>query len=337
MENEKKGVSRRDFMKTTGIATGTLVGGGIIGGLIGYNVNRDTVTDETTGNPRSPNQYDLGPGAIGLGVPYFIDNQLAGSYGMNAKEYMQGPFEDGATTQGYQSRLTRAEIFSQGIAKLDEEAFSRFDKSFSEIEPEQMDEILTAFQKGEVPMQAVTSDFFFKLLRQATLEGAYADPIYNGNRNMEGWKMKGFPGHQFSYIGQIESEEFVEIEPKSISNKVDVVTVGVGWTGGIVAAECSKAGLKVRGLERGAERGTKDYGMVHDEFRYAIRYELFQDLSKESITFRNNREMKALPMRMMGSFLLGEGLGGSGTHWNGQNWRFLPYDFEIKSMTDEKY
>lgn len=120
-------------------------------------------------------------------------------------------------------------------------------------------------------------------------------------------------------------------------DKVDVVTVGVGWTGGIVAAECSKAGLKVRGLERGAERGTKDYGMVHDEFRYAIRYELFQDLSKESITFRNNREMKALPMRMMGSFLLGEGLGGSGTHWNGQNWRFLPYDFEIKSMTDEKY
>lgn len=250
MENEKKGVSRRDFMKTTGIATGTLVGGGIIGGLIGYNVNRDTVTDETTGNQQGGGQGqdhptnvglkfftsmtqfnilsaaterifpedDLGPGAIGLGVPYFIDNQLAGSYGMNAKEYMQGPFEDGATTQGYQSRLTRAEIFSQGIAKLDEEAFSRFDKSFSEIEPEQMDEILTAFQKGEVPMQAVTSDFFFKLLRQATLEGAYADPIYNGNRNMEGWKMKGFPGHQFSYIGQIESEEFVEIEPKSISS-----------------------------------------------------------------------------------------------------------------------
>ena len=42
-------------------------------------------------------------------------------------------------------------------------------------------------------------------------------------------------------------------------------------------------------------------------------------------------------MRQMGSFLLGEGLGGSGTHWNGQTWRFLPYDFEIKSMTDKKY
>ncbi len=120
-------------------------------------------------------------------------------------------------------------------------------------------------------------------------------------------------------------------------DKVDVVTVGVGWTGGIIAAECAKEGLKVVGLERGQERSTEDYSMVHDEYRYAIRYELMQDLSKETITFRNSRDQKALPMRQLGSFLLGEGLGGAGTHWNGQNWRFLPYDFEIKSMTDAKY
>ncbi|MBT2570614.1 GMC family oxidoreductase [Planococcus sp. ISL-110] len=120
-------------------------------------------------------------------------------------------------------------------------------------------------------------------------------------------------------------------------DSVDVVTVGVGWTGGIIAAECAKEGLKVVGLERGRERGTEDFSIVHDEYRYAIRYELMQDLSKETITFRNNRQQRALPMRQLGSFLLGEGLGGSGTHWNGQTWRFLPYDFQIKTMTDEKY
>jgi len=120
-------------------------------------------------------------------------------------------------------------------------------------------------------------------------------------------------------------------------DKVDVVTVGVGWTGGIIAAECAKAGLKVVGLERGKERSTVDFSRVHDEYRYAMRYDLMQDLSKETITFRNHQKMRALPMRQMGSFLLGEGLGGAGTHWNGQTWRFLPYDFEIKSMTDKKY
>jgi len=119
--------------------------------------------------------------------------------------------------------------------------------------------------------------------------------------------------------------------------KVDVVTVGVGWTGGIIAAECAKAGLKVVGLERGEERGTEDYLKVHDEYRYAVRYELMQNLSKETITIRNNRNMPALPMRQLGSFLLGEGLGGSGTHWNGHTWRFYPYDFQIKTMTDKKY
>lgn len=117
--------------------------------------------------------------------------------------------------------------------------------------------------------------------------------------------------------------------------KVDVVTVGVGWTGGIVAAESAKAGLKVVGLERGAKRGTEDFMNVHDEYRYAIRYELMQNLSKETVTFRNNRKQRALPMRQLGSFLLGEGLGGSGTHWNGQTYRFLPYDFEMKTMTEK--
>ncbi|MCL1703076.1 GMC family oxidoreductase [Lysinibacillus sp. Bpr_S20] len=118
---------------------------------------------------------------------------------------------------------------------------------------------------------------------------------------------------------------------------VDVVTVGVGWTGGIVAAECSKAGLKVVGLERGQKRGTEDYMTIHDEYRYAIRYDIMQNLSKETVSFRNNRNMKALPMRQLGSFLLGEGLGGSGTHWNGMTYRFLPYDFQIKTLTDKRY
>lgn len=119
--------------------------------------------------------------------------------------------------------------------------------------------------------------------------------------------------------------------------KTDVVLVGVGWTGGIVAAEATKAGLKVVGLERGKERKTEDYFMAHDELRYAFRYELMQDLSKETVTFRNNESMTALPKRWHGSFLLGDGVGGAGVHWNGMVHLFLPYDFEIYSKTVERY
>ncbi|MGE5701062.1 MAG: GMC family oxidoreductase N-terminal domain-containing protein, partial [Clostridia bacterium] len=119
--------------------------------------------------------------------------------------------------------------------------------------------------------------------------------------------------------------------------KADVVLVGVGWGGGIIAAELTKAGLNVVGLERGKERKTEDYFMVHDELRYALRYELMQDLSKETITFRSNEKVRALPMRSYGSFLLGDGLGGAGVHWNGQTFRYLPYDFEMRTRTIERY
>ncbi|WP_432775479.1 GMC family oxidoreductase [Brevibacillus gelatini] len=119
--------------------------------------------------------------------------------------------------------------------------------------------------------------------------------------------------------------------------KVDVVIVGVGWGGGIIASELTKQGLTVVGLERGKERKTEDYFMVHDELRYALRYEMMQDLSKETITFRSNTNVRALPMRSYGSFLMGTGLGGAGVHWNGHTFRFLPYDFEIRSKTIERY
>ncbi len=119
--------------------------------------------------------------------------------------------------------------------------------------------------------------------------------------------------------------------------KVPVVIVGMGWVGGIIAAELTKAGIQVVGLERGKSRSTEDYFMDHDELRYARRFELMQDLSKETITFRNSESMRALPMRSYGSFLLGDGLGGAGSHWNGQTHRFLPYDFEIYNQTVERY
>lgn len=121
---------------------------------------------------------------------------------------------------------------------------------------------------------------------------------------------------------------------------VDVLTVGVGLTGTILAKELADAGLKVVGLERGAFRDTNPDFMlpgIHDELKYARRYELMQDLSRETVTFRNSPGETALPMRRLGSFLPGEGVGGAGSHWNGVTWRFLPWDFETRSRTIARY
>src|SRR5258708_7541201 len=121
---------------------------------------------------------------------------------------------------------------------------------------------------------------------------------------------------------------------------VDVVTVGVGLTGTILAKELADTGLKVVGLERGRWRDTDpDFSMpgAHDELKYVRRHELMQDLSKETLTFRNATSETALPMRQLGSFLPGEGVGGAAVHWGGLTWRFLPWDFETKSQTLARY
>ena len=116
--------------------------------------------------------------------------------------------------------------------------------------------------------------------------------------------------------------------------KVDAVIIGMGWVGGIIASELTKAGLKVVGLERGTKRGVADFQDDHDELAYAIRNQLFQDTSKETWTLRHNLRETALPIRQLGSFLPGTGLGGAGVHWNGQTWRFHPRDFTIRDEHD---
>ncbi|ABV95623.1 gluconate 2-dehydrogenase (plasmid) [Dinoroseobacter shibae DFL 12 = DSM 16493] len=122
--------------------------------------------------------------------------------------------------------------------------------------------------------------------------------------------------------------------------KTDVVIVGGGWTGLTAAYELAHAGQRCVVLERGHHRhDATSFGSPeeHDELKYALRYGHMQDVKKETLTFRNSRDQRALPMRRLGSFLPGTGLGGAGIHWNGQIWRPLPSDLEMRSHYEDRY
>jgi gluconate 2-dehydrogenase gamma chain len=92
---------------------------------------------------------------------------------------------------------------------------SKYQKKFEELAPEEQDAVLTAFEKDEVNLTTISPSGFFNLLRSSTLEGVYADPLYGGNKNMAGWKMKNFPGNQMSYANIID-KEFQKIPPVSL-------------------------------------------------------------------------------------------------------------------------
>jgi gluconate 2-dehydrogenase alpha chain len=109
--------------------------------------------------------------------------------------------------------------------------------------------------------------------------------------------------------------------------EVDIVLVGFGLTGGIIAKELSGRGLKIVALERGVKRETNpDFAVpqIRDELRYAVRTDLMMNTARDTITFRHRAADRALPMRRLGAFLPGEGVGGAAVHWNGMSWRWLP-------------
>ncbi len=122
--------------------------------------------------------------------------------------------------------------------------------------------------------------------------------------------------------------------------EVDVVIVGMGWAGGILSKELAEAGLSVVGLERGAMRKPGlDYGVpaIRDELRYRSRLDLMQNVARDTLTIRNNPNQEALPMRRLGSFLPGEGVGGTAIHWSGHTWRWTDMEFKIRSYYEERY
>ena len=122
--------------------------------------------------------------------------------------------------------------------------------------------------------------------------------------------------------------------------ETDVVVIGLGWTGGILAKELAEAGLKVVALERGEQRDSaKDYSLpnIRDELRYVVRHDLMMNTARDTLTVRNNPSQDALPMRRLGSFLPGDVVGGSGVHWSGHTWRWTDMEFKVRSMYEEKY
>jgi gluconate 2-dehydrogenase alpha chain len=122
-------------------------------------------------------------------------------------------------------------------------------------------------------------------------------------------------------------------------DSVDAVIVGVGWAGGIIASELTKAGLSVVGLERGPLRAPNDSAYVdkHDELRFAVRQDLVQDTALETWTFRHHDRERALPIRYAGAFTPATGVGGSSGHYGALTSRMAPWEFEIRSRTIARY
>ncbi len=148
---------------------------------------------------------DLGPGAKEAGVTTFIDGQLGGPYGRAETWYMQGPWREGTKEQGYQLKLTPAQLYRVSIRDINDYCRQHYSgKSFAQLDRKAQEEVLNGIDKGEINLANAPVRGFFEMLVRNTIEGFLADPLYGGNRDFAGWKLIGFPGPRYNYVAEIE-------------------------------------------------------------------------------------------------------------------------------------
>ena len=139
---------------------------------------------------------ELTPKGTDLGINVYIDRALAGAWGKGERLYMQGPWKQGAPSQGYQLPLTPAALYRAGIAATNAHCRKTYGgKSFDKLDEKSREEVLIGLQQAKITFDGrLPVRTFWGVLYQTVMEGMFSDPIYGGNRNKAGWKLIGFPG-----------------------------------------------------------------------------------------------------------------------------------------------
>jgi gluconate 2-dehydrogenase gamma chain len=160
---------------------------------------------------------EAGPGALGAGVPNYLDKQLGGAWGAGERLYRSGPWQPGTPSQGYQLPFTPAELFHTALRAINRDLEKR-GAAFADLAADAQDHYLKSLETGASDLDGVPAAVSFDMLLKMTVEGFFSDPVYGGNRNMAAWRMIGFPGAYADYYEAIDRHGVkFEREPMSLA------------------------------------------------------------------------------------------------------------------------
>lgn len=285
------------------------------------------------------------PGAANIGVVDYLDRALG----------------------GFEHRWR--ETYRRGLTLIDQAARDQFATPFAACRSEQQDLLIATLEAGRLTgSEAGFQQDFFALLRRHLQEGLFADPIHGGNRDKLGWQALGHPGIWLSTTAAenlqvspvtrdqpIQSLVDVEAELASYAGPpselpgydplrgaqppaapADVILVGLGAVGGLIAPLLTRAGLRVVAFESGPWRTRHDYHP--DELTYAhyCRSQLGQKFQAEAPWWRPNERVESRPAQpSLGNMV--NAVGGSMLHYSGWLRRFHPHHFRSLSRVRERW
>ena len=90
---------------------------------------------------------------------------------------------------GFQSALDPREIYRRGLSALDRCAQTASAADFADLPPDAQDELVGALAADAAAgFDEPGARAFFETVEEHTIEGAFSDPQYGGNRNKIGWQ-----------------------------------------------------------------------------------------------------------------------------------------------------
>ncbi len=129
------------------------------------------------------------PGAVEIGAVDYIEIALAGDY------------------------AAVLPLYRAGLRALNRHAKLKHGWQFARLADQQQDDVLKEFETGTEEFKKAAE--FFETVKYHVFEGVFCEPHYGGNRNMDGWRVVGFPGQQWGYPDPYINKP-VDIEPVAV-------------------------------------------------------------------------------------------------------------------------
>ncbi|HQY32062.1 MAG TPA: gluconate 2-dehydrogenase subunit 3 family protein, partial [Thermomicrobiales bacterium] len=288
---------------------------------------------------------ETGPGATEIGAVVYLDRALGGWVAADLA------------------------LYRSAIPALNRTCQTTHAAAFADLAPGRQDETLRALEAANLPgMVGIDQAHFFRKLLAHCQEGCFSDPLYGGNRDKAGWKAMGHSGvwlsnsaadhlsatpvdhgGQIKSLADVQEELAAQTSPDPVlpgfdpersteapTSRADVVLIGVGAVGALIAPILARAGLQVVGLEAGPVRSLAEY--IPDELgaTYYCRQNLGPKFMAEEPRWRRDEQSETEdPTYSLGRMM--NNAGGSVIHYGAWLRRFHPHQFHYRTHILERW
>ncbi|PWW05078.1 choline dehydrogenase-like flavoprotein [Paenibacillus cellulosilyticus] len=227
------------------------------------------------------------------------------------------------------------EVVEPGLRALDEEAYTQYGWSFSELLPLEQDQLLREAERDNYQAWPVSPTHFFRTLLNLVVEGYYGNPDAGGNRGGKSWEMLGFrPGPIMNIDTPVPEVDLPQKSFDQLRDRYDAIVIGAGAGGSVAAAVLAEAGLQVLVVERGSWLRYDEVGRDHLRNHRLSHYghNTGPDLEGNPRTIVLAGEEERVTAPYTGDYHNNAMTVGGGTRvYGAQAWRFHPNDFRMAS------